>query len=99
MFQELLIFASSHVVLWPQVAAKNHTVALLLLPPPWWDEEENEKEKAKLMGRDENSLTEWQREKTVAINNTDYKNIQLAMFSPPNAQLAQAAKIPKQLPT
>jgi len=40
------------------------------------------------MGWDENSLTEWQREKTVTINNTDKKNIQHAVFSPPDAQLA-----------
>jgi len=35
-------------------------------PPPWWDGEENPTEKRqKLMGRDENSLTKWQREKKI----------------------------------
>jgi len=51
--------------------------------------EENQKEKRqKLMGWDENSLAEWQREKKTIINNSDNKRIQHAMFSPPNAQLA-----------
>jgi len=49
---------------------------------------ESEGKKAKLMGRDEHSLIEWQREKTITINNTDKRNIQHAMFSPPDAQLA-----------
>jgi len=51
---------------------KNHAVALSLLPPPWWDGEENQKKKRqKLLVWDEDSLTEWQREKKTAINNTD----------------------------
>jgi len=54
-------------------------------PPPQWDGDENQKEKAKLVGWDEDSLKEWQSEKTITINNTDKKNIQRAMFSPPNA--------------
>jgi len=43
------------------LATKNHTVALSLFPPQW-DGEENQKEKAKLVGWDKNSLTEQQRE-------------------------------------
>jgi len=34
---------------------------------PRWDGEENQKEKAKLVGWDKNSLTEWQREKKKTI--------------------------------
>jgi len=70
----------------PQFATKNHTVTLV--PPPWWYGEENQKEKGKTHGLDENSLTEWQREKKTTINNTDKKHIQHAAFLPPNAQLA-----------
>jgi len=40
------------------------------------------------VGWDENSLTEWQREKKTTINNTDKKHIRHAVFSPPDAQLA-----------
>jgi len=47
-------------------ATKNHAVALSLLPPRW-DGAENQKKKAKPMGSDKNSLTEWQREKTKTI--------------------------------
>jgi len=36
-------------------------------PPPQWDGEENQKEKAKLVCWDKNSLTEWQREKKITI--------------------------------
>jgi len=57
------------------LATENHTVALLLLPPPQWEGEENQKEKAKLVGCDINSLTEQHREKNPS-NNTDQKNIQ-----------------------
>jgi len=47
---------------------KNHAVTFSLLPPPRWDGEENRKEKrGKLVGWDENSLTEWQREKKITI--------------------------------
>jgi len=73
----------------PQFVTKNHTVTLSLLPPSWWDREENQKEKRqKFVGWDENSLTDWQREKKSAINNADKKHTQHAMFSPPDAQLA-----------
>ena len=66
-----------------------YTVALSLITPPPWDGEESQKEKRqKLVGWDENSLTEWQREKKTTINNTDKKNIHRAMFSLPYAQLA-----------
>jgi len=58
-------------VVWHPLATKNHAVALSLLPPPQWDGEENQKEKAKLVGWDENSLTECQREKKITIKNTD----------------------------
>jgi len=34
-------------------------------PRPWWDGEENKKEKAKLVGWDKNSLTEWQRKNKI----------------------------------
>jgi len=51
-------------VVLPQFATKNHAVTVSLLPPPQWEGEENQKEKEKkLVGWDENSLTEWQREK------------------------------------
>jgi len=51
---------------------KNHVVTLSLLPPsPWGWERESEAKKLKLMGWDENSLTEWQREKKTTISNTD----------------------------
>jgi len=39
-------------------------------PPPtpsWWDEQENQKEKAKLVCWDKNSLTEQQREKKITM--------------------------------
>ena len=39
------------------------------------------------MGWDENSLTEWQREKKT-IKSTDKKHIENTMVSPPNAHLA-----------
>jgi len=80
---------TTSVVILPHFATKNHAVILSLLPPPQWDGEENQKEKMqKLIGWDENSLTEWQREKKTTINTTDKKHIQLAVFSPPNAHLA-----------
>jgi len=61
-------------VVLPQFATKNHTVTLSLLSPALWDGEENQKEKKqKLMGWDENSLTEWQREKKTTTNNTEKK--------------------------
>jgi len=49
---------------------------------------ESEGKRQKLVGWDENSLTEWQREKKTTINSTDKKHIQHAVFSPPDAQLA-----------
>jgi len=49
---------------------------------------ESEGKRQKLMGWDENSLTEQQREKKTTINNTDKKHIQHAMFLLPNTQLA-----------
>jgi len=70
----------------PQFVTQNHAVTLSLLPSPPWDGEENQKEKRqKLVGWDENNLTEWQREKKTTINNTGKKHIQHAVFSPPNA--------------
>jgi len=58
-------------------------------PPPQWDGEENPRGKRqKLVGWDEHSLTEWQREKKTTINNTDKKHIQHAALPPPDAQLA-----------
>jgi len=52
------------------------------------------KEKAKLVSCDKNSLTEQQREKKNNNDNTDKKNIQHAMFLPPNAQLPPDLQIP-----
>jgi len=72
-------------LVWPQLATKNHAVALSLLPPPQWGEEDNQNEKAKLVGWDESSLTEWQRQNKTTINNTDKKNMQYTMFSPLDA--------------
>ena len=70
-----------------QFVTKNHTVTLLLLPLCWWDGEENQKEKRqKLVGWDENNLTQWQREKKT-INSTDKKHIQHTVFSPPMLSL------------
>jgi len=37
----------------------------LYRPSPQWGEEENGKKKAKLLDQDKDSLTEWQRKKTV----------------------------------
>jgi len=48
----------------------------------------SEGKRQKLVGWDENSLTEWQREKKITINSTDKKYIQHVVFSPPDAQLA-----------
>jgi len=48
----------------------------------------SEGKRQKLVGWDENSFTEWQREKKTTISNTHKKHIQHAMFSPPDAQLA-----------
>jgi len=69
------------------LATNNHAVALSLLSHPRWNREKSRKEKAKLVSCDKNSLTEWQREKKNNNDNTDKKNIQHAMFLPPNAQL------------
>jgi len=55
------------VIVWPQLATKNHAVALSLLPPSQGDGEGDQKEKAKFTGWDENSLTHWQREKKITI--------------------------------
>jgi len=71
-----------------QLAIKNHAAALSLLPPPQWDGAENQKERRKLMGWDGNGFTEWQREMKTTINNTEKKQIQHVVFSPPDAQLA-----------
>jgi len=46
------------------------------------------RKRQKLVGWDENGLTEWQRVKKTTINNADKKHIQHAVFSPPDAQLA-----------
>jgi len=51
----------------------------------WGGESEGKKAKTHW---EENSLTEWQREKKTTINNTDKKQIQHAVLSPPDAQLA-----------
>jgi len=47
------------------LATQNHAVALSLLPSPQWDGEENQKEKAKCVGCDKNSLAEQQRKKKI----------------------------------
>jgi len=47
-------------------ASKKEPHGRFLSPPPsQWEGEENRKEKAKLVGWDKNSLTEWQREKKI----------------------------------
>jgi len=46
---------------------------------------ESEGKRQKLVGWDENSLIERQREKKATINNTDKKHIQHTVFSPPDA--------------
>jgi len=74
-------------VVLPQFAVKNHAVTLALLPPHLWDGRRIRRKKAKLVGWDESSLTEWQREKKTTINNTDKKHIQHAAFSLLDAQL------------
>jgi len=74
-------------MVWLQLATKNHTAALSLPPPPSGMGRRISRKKAKFVVWDENSFTEWQREKTT-ISNTDKKNIQDTVFSPPNAQLA-----------
>jgi len=72
---------------------KNHAVTLShSFPLPGGIGRRSRRKKAKLVGCDENSLTEWQRKKKTTINNTDKKHIQLAVFSPPNAQLAVPSK-------
>jgi len=53
------------VAVQPQLATQNHAAALSLLPSSRWDGEQNQKQKAKLMGWDKNSLTEWEREKRI----------------------------------
>jgi len=53
----------------------------------WGGESEGKKAK-KHMVWDEKSLTEWQREKKTASNNTDKKHLRHAVFSPPIAHLA-----------
>jgi len=53
-------------------ATKEPRSCSLTPSPSPWDEDENQKEKRqKLLVWDEDSLTEWQREKKTAINNTD----------------------------
>jgi len=54
----------------PQFAIKNHAVSHSFLLPSGMGRRIRRK-KAKLVGWDENSLTEWQREKKTTINNTD----------------------------
>jgi len=81
-----LLWVLNTVVIYPQPATKNHTVALSLLLPQW-DGEENQKQNAKLMGCNTDSLTERQREKkktTIIL----IKSIQRAIFSLSDAQLA-----------
>jgi len=71
------------------LATKNHAVTLSLPPSPaQCDGEENQKEKAKLMGCDRNSLTEQQRKKKITTIILIKNNIQHATFSPLNTQLA-----------
>jgi len=52
----------------PQLATKNHTVT----HSSRCDGEENQKEKAKLLDWDKNSLTEWQREKKITVLIKEY---------------------------
>jgi len=50
------------------------------------------RKKAKLVGWDENSLTEWQMEKKTTMNNTDKKYIQNAVLSPLMLSLLLSSK-------
>ena len=65
-----------------------HSYSLTPSPSPVGWGRESEGKRQKLVGWDENSLTEWQREKKTTTNNTDKKHIQHPGFSPPDAQLA-----------
>ena len=89
------------VVVLTQFATKNHAVTLSLLPSPWWDGEENQKEKGKkLAGWDENSLTEWQREKkTSVILIKSIYNMQCSHHPMPSLLLSSKSPSFSQLPT
>jgi len=64
---------------------------LSLLSPLQWDGEENQKEKAKLVGWDKNSLTEQQREKKIIPVKRIYS---LQCFHCPMLSLFPSSKIP-----
>jgi len=81
------------------LATKSHTVVCSLLSPPWWDKEKNLKEKAKLTGCDKKQFNRTAKGEEINNNNTDKKNIQHAMFSQPNAQLAPEQQIHFLCPT
>jgi len=66
-------------------ASSNEPYGCSLTPTPWWDGEENQKEKAKLVDWDKNSLIDSKRKKK--ITRRILMNMQSATFSLPNAQL------------
>jgi len=59
------------VVLPPFATKEPRSYSLTPSPSPVGWGGESERKKAKLVGWDENSLTEWQREKETIINKTD----------------------------
>jgi len=83
-------------LLWLSLSWQQRTTQLLShsFPLPGGVGKRTRREKAKLMGWDDNSLTEWQREKKIATNNTDKKHIEHATLSPPNAPLAPEQQMP-----
>jgi len=64
-----------------------HSYSLTPSPSPVGWRGESEGKRQKLLGWDENSLTEWQREKKTTVNNTDKKHTQHTVFAPPDVQL------------
>jgi len=90
-----------HVLVLPQFATKEpRSYSLTPSPSPVGCGGESEGKRQKFVGWNENSLTEWQREKKTAVNNTNKKHIQHVVFSPPNTQLLLSSKSPffSQLP-
>jgi len=86
---ERYILAIILVVVLPEFAPKEpHTYPLPPPPSLVGRGGESEGKRQKLMGWDENSLAEWQREKKTTINNANKKQIQHAVFSPPDTELA-----------
>ena len=81
-------------VLWFCLNLHQRTTQLLphSLPLPSGMGRRIRRKKAKLVGWDENSLTEWQMEKKTTMNNTDKKYIQNAVLSPLMLSLLLSSK-------